>query len=199
MWSKEITSEAINRPLFEEPSPACERIDPWSGPKGFMFGGMCLPTRPYKDTAQQYFDAANLLISDIEQLRAADYTLANPIFFLYRHWLELIVKEIAGPVHGHNLENLVKKLDLYLRDQGITLPDWIIARFKEIAEIDPDSTTFRYAEKYISGEIYVSLPHLKRAMAVLNVVLTELAETGQLPVEPLSTLLLERGYALETH
>lgn len=198
MWSKVITSEAINRPLFEEPSPECERADPWSGPKGFMFGGMCLPTRPYKDTAQQYFDAANLLMSDIEQQIAADYTLANPIFFLYRHWLELMVKEIVGPVHQHNLEHLVKKLNLYLRDQGITLPDWAIARFKEIAAIDPDSTTFRYAEKYIPGEIYVSLAHLKRAMAVLNVVLTELAETGELPVEPLSMLLLERGYGLET-
>ena len=193
MWSKSITSEAINRPLFEEPSIACERVDPWSGPKGFMFGGMCLPTHPYKDTAQQYFDAANLLILDIEQGRAADYTLANPIFFLYRHWLELMVKEIAGPGRGHNLDTLVNKLDLYLRDQMISLPNWVIARFKEIAAVDPDSTTFRYAEKYIADELYVSLPHLKRAMAVLNVILTELAETGELPVEPLPILLLERG------
>jgi hypothetical protein len=93
MWSREVISEAAKRPLFEEPTSACEREDPWSGPKGFMFGGMGLPTRPYLDTAQQYFDAANLLISDIESLRIEDYNLANPIFFLYRHWLELMVKE----------------------------------------------------------------------------------------------------------
>jgi len=76
-----------------------------------MFGGMGLPTRPYLDTAQQYFDAANLLISDIESLRIEDYNLANPIFFLYRHWLELMVRKIVGPVHGHNLAVLANKLD----------------------------------------------------------------------------------------
>src|SRR5438128_8497293 len=170
MCSKAITSEAINRPLFEEPSPAIERVDPWSGPKGFMFGGMCLPARPYKETAQQYFDAANLLLSDIELGRLEDYRLANPVLYLYRHWLELMIKEIAGPVREHNLTNLANRLDSYLRDGGIVLPKWVLARFKEIAAIDPDSTVFRYSEKYIPGEIYVSLSHLKRAMAVLNIV-----------------------------
>src|SRR5437870_500732 len=110
MWSKAITSEAMTRPLFEEPSEKCERPDEWSYPKGFMFGGMGLPTRPYKDTAQQYFDAANLLISEIERNRFEDYRLANPVMYLYRHWLELMVKEIAGPVREHNLANLGDKL-----------------------------------------------------------------------------------------
>jgi hypothetical protein len=144
MWSKEVLSEAAKRPLFEEPTSGCEREDPWSGPKGFMFGGMGLPTRPYLDTAQQYFDAANLLISDIESQKIEDYNLANPIFFLYRHWLEVMVKEIIGPIHGHNVAVLANKLDSHLRTQGIVLPNWVIARFKEIAAIDPDSTTFRY-------------------------------------------------------
>lgn len=57
---------------------------------------------------------------------------------------------------------------------------------------------FRYAEKCIPGEIYVNLPHLKRAMAVLNVMLLSLAESGELPHRSLSLLLLERGYELET-
>jgi hypothetical protein len=183
-------SEAANRPLFEEPTSACERTDPWSGPKGFMFGGMGLPTRPYKDTAQQYFDAADLLISDIENLRIEDYRLANPIFFLYRHWLELMVKEIAGPVRGHDLAKLADKLDTYLRANGVALPNWVLRRFKEIAAIDSGSTTFRYGE-FIPGETYVSLPHLRRAMAVLNVVLLSLAETGELPRRSIAMLLLE--------
>ena len=196
MWSKSVVLDAMKRPLFEEPSPACERSDPWSGPKGFMFGGMCLPTRPYIDTAQQYFEAASLLIVAIEQESVADYTLANPIFFLYRHWLELMVKEVVGRCREHTLETLVRKLESYLRDEGIATPKWVMERFKEIAAIDPDSTTFRYAEKYIPGEIYVSLPHLKRVMAVLNVVLTELAHTGKLPSDSLQMLLMERGYGL---
>jgi len=198
MWSKQVTSEAVSRPLFEEPTESCEREDPWSGPKGFMFGGMGLPLRPYLDTAQQYFEAANLLISDIENLRIEVYRLANPIFFLYRHWLELMVEEIAGPIREHDLAHLADKLDSFLRSQGIVLPQWVITRFKEIATIDPDSTVFRYAEKYMPGEIYVSLPHLKRAMAVLNVVLLSLAEKGELPRGSLPILMLERGYGLET-
>ena len=163
-----------------------------------MFGGMGLPTRPYLDTAQQYFDAASLLISDIESLRIEDYNLANPIFFLYRHWLELMIKEIIGPVHGHNLAVLANKLDCHLRSQQIILPTWVIARFKEIAAIDPDSTTFRYSDRCIPGETYVSLPHLRRAMALLNVVLLWLAERGELPQGSDWMLLLDRAYRFDT-
>lgn len=191
-------SDAMGRPLFEEPSPDCERPDEWSYPKRFIFGGMGLPTRPYQDTAQQYFDAANLLISEIESNRFEDYRLANPIMYLYRHWLELMVKEIVGPVREHNLARLADKLDSFLRAREVALPDWVTTRFKEIAAIDPDSTVFRYAEKYIPGEIYVNLRHLKRAMAVLNVMLLSLAESGEPPHRSLSLLLLERGYELET-
>jgi hypothetical protein len=197
MWTQKMISEAANRPLFEEPTSACEREDPWSGPKGFMFGGMGLPNRPYMETAQQYFDAANLLISDIENLRIEDYNLTNPIFFLYRHWLELMAKEIIGPVHGHNLEVLANKLNSHLQTQGIVVPKWVISRFKEIAAIDPGSTTFRYSDRYIPGETYVSLPHLRRAMAVLNAVLLSLAERGELPHGLDSMVLLERGYRFD--
>jgi hypothetical protein len=199
MWSQKEISEAAKRPLFEEPTSDCERTDPWSGPKGFMFGGMSLPTRPYSHTAQQYFDAANLLISDIESLRIEDYNLANPIFFLYRHWLELMAKEIVGPVHGHNLEILASKLDFHLRLKGIVLPNWVLSRFKQIAAIDPDSTTFRYSEKYIPDETYVSLPHLRRAMALLNVVLLWLAERGEFPNDSDWIFLLERACKVDTH
>lgn len=168
------------------------------GRRDSLFGGMGLPTRPYWDTAQQYFDAANLLISDIESLRIEDYNLANPIFFLYRHWLELMVKEIVGPVHGHNLAILANKLDSHLRAQGIVLPKWVIVRFKEIAGIDPHSTTFRYSDRCIPGETYVSLPHLRRAMALLNVVLLWLAERGELPHDSDWVFLLERAYRFDT-
>jgi hypothetical protein len=163
-----------------------------------MFGGMGLSINQYKDTAQQYFDAANLLISDIENQRIEDYNLVNPIFFLYRHWLELMAKDIIGPVHGHNLESLASKLDSHLRAQGIALPKWVISRFKEIAAIDPDSTTFRYSDRAIPGETYVSLPHLRRAMAVLNVVLLWLAERGELPNDSDWIFLLERAYRFDT-
>jgi hypothetical protein len=197
MWTKETMLEAMKRPLFEEPSPACERPDPFHGPKGFMLGGMCWPTDPYKDTAQQYFDAANVLISKIERNEFEDYRLSNPILYLYRHWLELMVKAIVGRVREHNLERLAERLDSYLQDQGVTLPKWVVARFKEVAAMDDDSTVFRYAERYIPDEVYVSLPHLKRAMGMLNIVLLALVETGELPHGSIPLLMLERGYGFD--
>jgi hypothetical protein len=35
-----FTEDAMKRPLFEEPGPHIERADPWSGPQGFLLGGM---------------------------------------------------------------------------------------------------------------------------------------------------------------
>ena len=35
-----FTEDAMNRPLFEEPGPHMERVDPWSGPQGFLLEGM---------------------------------------------------------------------------------------------------------------------------------------------------------------
>jgi hypothetical protein len=46
-----INESARTRPLFEEPSNEIERIDPFSGPKEFMFGGMCSTTK--QDLGQQ--------------------------------------------------------------------------------------------------------------------------------------------------
>ena len=56
-----------------------------------------------------------------------------------------------------------------------------MTRLKEIASIDPGSTAFRYGENYdpvakrstppVSSALYVSLPHLQRAMLTLNAAL----------------------------
>ena len=35
-----FTEAQMNRPLFEEPTPALECADPSEGPPGFMTGGM---------------------------------------------------------------------------------------------------------------------------------------------------------------
>lgn len=60
-----IRRSALERPLFEEPSSACERPDPWTGPKGFMFGGMALPTK--LELGHQYYEAASLLVDAIKR------------------------------------------------------------------------------------------------------------------------------------
>lgn len=163
--------DSMTRPLFEEPSADCEREDPWSGPKGFMFGGWSLPCGTTWEMAQQYFDAANLLIESIQGDQMEDYKLGTPVLFLYRHWLELAVKSIIGPIHGHDLTKLSSELARVLAKRGVEVPKWVSARLREIAEVDPSSTAFRYAENTVAGEIYVSLPHLRDAMKLLHVAL----------------------------
>jgi hypothetical protein len=69
-----FTHAQMYRPLFEEPTPALEREDPFDGPLRFMVGGMANLNFEY--LGQQYFDAASLLAKvvqskDYEDCRAA--------------------------------------------------------------------------------------------------------------------------------
>ena len=172
-----FTEAAMTRPLFEEPSDAIERTDPWSGPQGFMIGGMALPTKA--ELGQQYFDAATILIEAIRRGECEDYRLANPALFLYRHWIELTIKSLIGSgVKGHDLGDLAEMFESTVTERfGEEVPSWITARLKEMAAIDPGSTAFRYGENYdrqrkadvsVDGEIYVDLGHLQAVMAALN-------------------------------
>lgn len=176
-----FTFEAMNRPLFEEPTEAVEREDPFTGPQGFMIGDEFLPRRP--ELAQQYFDAAHLILESIKRGDWEDYKLVNPALFLYRHSLELLLKEIVGGSRrGHDLAELADALaEVVQARTGGVVPSWIMTRLKEIASIDPSSTAFRYGENYdpvakrsvppVSSALYVSLPHLQRAMLTLNAAL----------------------------
>jgi hypothetical protein len=163
---------ARTRPLFEEPSDEIERIDPFSGPKGFMFGGMSSTTK--QDLAQHYFQAANLLISAIKRDELEDYKLAHPVLFLYRHSIELTLKSLiewmnTPNVWGHDLVSLSEMFANAVRSKfGQEVPNWITSRIKEIAAIDPNSTAFRYDSVLPEGELHVSLTHLQDAMKALN-------------------------------
>lgn len=174
-------TDASSKPLFAEPTEGCEREDPFSGPMGFMFGGMFVPTR--LELSRQYFDAANLLLEAIKKQRIEDYALTNPALFLYRHALELVLKAILerrpnGAPAGHDLAALLEQLQVFAKDHfKQDVPDWIVSRIKEFAAIDPGSTAFRYGkDRYggkgskptsAPGEVYVGLPHLLRVMEEL--------------------------------
>jgi hypothetical protein len=185
LLSDVFTEEAKVRPLFEEPSDASVRQDPWSGPRGFMLGGMSLPTK--SELGEQYFDAAYLLLESIKSNQWEDYKLVNPALYLFRHALELQIKALLGAsAKTHDLAALADQLDSKaLAQDGQRAPPWIIARLKEFAAVDPGSTAFRYAQTYsrelrrdveVDGEVYVSLLHLQRAMLALYAALT-----GRLP------------------
>ncbi len=170
-----FTHEAQSRPLFEEPSDASYREDPWTGPQGFMIGGMSLPTK--SELADQYFDAAYLLLKSIADLQWEDYKLVNPALYLFRHAVELQAKVLVRKAETtHSLTQLADRLAAQSSNGASRIPDWVIARLKEIARIDPGSTAFRYAENFdkatkayvrVDGEVYVSVPHVRRAMLAL--------------------------------
>jgi hypothetical protein len=139
---------------------------------------------------QQYFDAANLLIDAIKRDELEDYKLVNPVLFLYRHSIEMLLKSFIGST-GHNLAALADGFEAAVNNRvGRAPAAWIMARLKEIARIDPNSTAFRYSENYdrtlkqnvcVEGEIYVSLNHLEEAMKVLWIALLSVWESGKIP------------------
>jgi hypothetical protein len=175
-----FTEEAMTRPLFQEPSPEIEREDPWSGPKGFMFGGMAQAT--VASLAEEYFDAANLIIDCVKRNEVEDYRLAHAALFLYRHSIELILKAAVGKYDRiHDLGRLANSFaDMVKSRHGQNVPVWIMRRLKELAVFDPGSLAFRYGvnrdpltkrDVPLDGEVYVDLFHLQQAMKALNTAL----------------------------
>ena len=109
--------------------------------------------------ADGYKLAADMLVDQIEGNAREDCLIA-PVLFLYRHWIEIKLKElivslnvfsvteITRPNH-HNLYQLwsTVKSNLHcLRDSGSQDDRFILldARIKELHNLDPDGYRFRY-------------------------------------------------------
>jgi hypothetical protein len=168
---------AMTRPLFDRSFKDITREDEWSGPHGFLFDPMTYPTKP--ELSRQFLDAADQLVEAILSKNVADYTVAYPALFLYRHAIELVLKcALGGDLKGHRLDDLADEFARRCKDQhGQDVPAWIISRLEEIAEVDPNSTAFRYAENLgpklkkdvpIDADFHVNLRHLQRSMTVLH-------------------------------
>jgi hypothetical protein len=150
-----------------------------------MFGGWSLPYGNNWEMAEQYYDAALLLIEGIEEERIEDFRLGTPVLYLYRLWLELAIKGICGigRDQNHDLAKLSESLASHLQQKNIAMPSWVSNRLLEMHNVDRRSTAFRYAENKIDGEVYVSLPHLRNVMKLLNKALSSIAKNGSLPPE----------------
>lgn len=159
--------------LFVELSEEHQRTDALSGPHGFVVGGGFLPSR--LEMAEQYLLAANVLAETILRQQQEDFRLANPVLFLYRHALELALKAfLSSSSTHHKLDVLGADLKAHVRKHyQQDVPAWIIERLNQLAEVDPGSMAFRYAEdKYggskkftaVDGERYVDVAHLKNSV-----------------------------------
>jgi hypothetical protein len=175
-----FTDEQMHRPLFEEPTADIERPDQWSAPLGFLVGGMA--NQPYQHLEQQYYNAAYQLVESIKRQDVADCEVANPVLYLYRHSIELLLKAIMrDAAKTHSLDTLADEYRIFMKEKfDADCPVWIISRMKELGAIDPNSTAFRYNLTHdrkrkidfpIDGELHVNLHHLQAAMTALNVAL----------------------------
>jgi hypothetical protein len=176
------------KPLFMELSDDHYRTDAYSGPHGFVVGGMARPTK--LELAEQYMLAANSLVEAIKRQELEDFRIANPVLFLYRHAIELALKALLRSTSMHHkLDALGADLKKFARDNyQQDVPVWISRRLDQLAAIDPNSMAFRYAEdKYdgrkdcspVDGELYAGVAHFQQAMNELFGVLAGAVQRSQ--------------------
>jgi hypothetical protein len=140
------------KPLFRDPCEGDEREDGYSEPFGFLLGPMGVFSRD--EMADQYFLAANVLVEQVQQRNVADYDIAYPVLFLFRHAMELMLKSLLGQSapHHHRLNSIADDFAAFVhREHRQEVPRWIVERLHELARIDPTSEAFRYGEDKYQG------------------------------------------------
>ena len=109
--------------------------------------------------ARSYKEGADALAQSVSRGDATLDTVILPIIFLYRHYIELLLKEavetaraaqgeeIGYPKH-HNLKNLwAEAKDLIRQHYGVDAPreiDFVDPCIEELHQHDPESFSFRY-------------------------------------------------------
>lgn len=146
-----VEEARLHTPIFQEVPDNIEET--W---QGVLIGGMA--GRDWIQVARSYKLAADSLL--VEALKSDEPHLYDyPIYYLYRHCLELYLKTIIGDtIRSHDFENLVKVLEVKCHK---TLGGWIRERLWDFHEIDQKSVMFRYPEFVNSGELWIDFHHLR--------------------------------------
>ncbi len=158
-----------SEPLFRE--PPIEIGPDWH--HGFLLGGIIAYGE--FEVARSYRNAGDALIAAAINDADLSHEWVYPAFFLYRHALELYLKLIVQPTNkNHSLPDLINSFESICKDElGMHVPTWVRQRLNEIVEIDPRSTSFRYADVLdkndlaVRGEWWVEFRHLKWLMNCL--------------------------------
>jgi hypothetical protein len=150
-----VDEACLHSPLFQD---VPEEIDEtWR--HGVLIGGMA--GRDWVQVARSYKQAADNLVAAAmksDELYECDY----PIFYLYRHCIELYLKTIlGGKVRGHDFSKLLKALEGKYQK---TLCGWIRERLWDFHEVDERSDMFRYPEDIKDGELWIDFHHLRLVM-----------------------------------
>ncbi len=137
---------------------------------GVLVGGMA--SEPDRIAlARAYRDAAGYLI-DSALASGEPWRLSYPIFYLYRHALELYLKAaLPQPRPVHDLQPLIGQFaELLRRRIGVDIAADVRDDLLAFAAIDPDAQGFRYTDttrgerRVLPGEYWVSLRDLQRLM-----------------------------------
>ncbi len=153
----------------------------------------CLNYSPYGWTlyARGYKDAADLLVSYVEDGRRSQDTLVYPILFSYRQYLELALKELikdARSLEGidepftktHRIDELWGVCQSLLHkissDEPIEYLDEIGRLIDEFSKVDPTSMAFRYPEDRdgnpsLPGISNINLRNVKEVIGKIAIIL----------------------------
>lgn len=165
-----------NTRIFQEPPDELDEY--WTN--GVLVGGMASEPDSL-EVARAYVRAAGALIpTAIESKEAWGY--AYPIFYLYRHSLELYLKALVRPEKlAHDLNSLVQRAaGIAAWQLNRPFSDGDLADLLAFAEIDPNEQGFRYTTKrdgkanILPGEYWVPLQNLRARMEDLSATLDEL-------------------------
>jgi hypothetical protein len=135
---------------------------------GVLVGGMASAPDDL-ELAQAYAEAAAQLI-DLALESGEAWRLTYPIFYLYRHALELYLKAVVRPSRPrHELRPLIEEFEKLLREQMHTaIPAHLKDDLLAFATVDPDAQGFRYSHTRVGkprlfpGEYWVQLRDLQR-------------------------------------
>jgi len=149
-----------NTPILQEPPD--ELDEPWR--HGFILNGAGVDQ--YLQLARVYRQSAETLLETA--LRDGEpHEWGYPVFFAYRHALELhlkIIGEIDEPTHS-----LGRCVRLVEKQHGKKLNPQIKSWIQELDDIDPKGTAFRYADDedgtLTYAEHWVDLHQFKFAMS----------------------------------
>ena len=156
----------LDQPIFQD--VPLEITEDWDW--GVLIGGMA-EEHSKVAIARAYKLAGDDLVSRALENGQA-YETSYPILFVYRHAIELYLKDIVqSKKRTHKLDRLVEEFRQYCSEiLGQQIPSWVGKRLREFDVFDPGATTFRYENRrpeVRNLESWVDLHHLRCVMEAL--------------------------------
>jgi hypothetical protein len=167
-----IDKNILARPLFSGDWERAHRQDEWSYPKGIVRDGMIGLSMDMRSLGDQYFEAAEAIISLVMNNDVPDYTVSNPIMYLYRHAVELYLKTAiekqTGKPYRWPKRKTGHELDLIVQSAP-HLSDAARERILELHAIDPKSTHLRFGGSGLPGpEGWAEMTEFRDSMRALR-------------------------------